>query len=99
MSEPMAATETTPSWVGRGITRVEDDPLLRGREWFIDDIDPLPHAGHAAIVRSPFAHAQIRSIDVSAALAVDGVIGVVTGAEIAAITQPFPSVLDVPIDY
>ncbi len=99
MSEPMAATETTPSWVGRGITRVEDDPLLRGREWFIDDIDPLPHAGHAAIVRSPFAHAQIRSIDVSAALAVDGVIGVVTGAEVAAITQPFPSVLDVPIDY
>ena len=35
----------------------------------MDDLDPLPHAGHAAIVRSPFAHARIARIDVSAALA------------------------------
>ena len=71
----------------------------RGQGWFIDDIDPLPHAGHAAIVRSPFAHARILFVDTSAALAVEGVLGVVTGAEIAALTRPFPSVLDVDIDY
>ena len=59
MPEPMGATETQTSWVGRAVPRVEDDQLLRGQGWFIDDIDPLPHAGHAAIVRSPFAHAQI----------------------------------------
>ena len=99
MPEPMGATETQTSWVGRAVPRVEDDQLLRGQGWFIDDIDPLPHAGHAAIVRSPFAHARILSVDASAALAVEGVLGVVTGAEIAAITRPFPSVLDVDIDY
>ena len=95
----MAITISTPTWVGSALPRVEDETLLRGLGWFMDDIDPLPHAGHAAIVRSPFAHARIVSIDASEALAVEGVIGVVTGAEIAAVTAPFPSVLDVPIDY
>ena len=41
----------------------------------MDDLDPLPHAGHAAIVRSPFAHARIVAVDVSAALACEGVLG------------------------
>ena len=42
MPEPMGATETQTSWVGRAVPRVEDDQLLRGQGWFIDDIDPLP---------------------------------------------------------
>ena len=44
-----------------------------GQGWFIDDLDPLPNTGRAAIVRSPFAHARIGAIDVSAALALPGV--------------------------
>lgn len=99
ISEPMATTPVPTRQIGASVPRVEDETLLRGLGWFIDDLDPRPHAGHAAIVRSPFAHARILSIDTAAALAVDGVYGVVTGAEIAALTRPFPSVLDRPIDY
>ena len=64
--------------------------MLRGRGRFIDDLDPLPNAGHAAIVRSQFAHARISGIDVAAALELPGVIGVVTGAEVAASSHQFP---------
>ena len=71
--------------------RVEDDALLRGQGWFIDDIDPVPNSGCAAVVRSPFAHARIGAIDASAALALPGVVGVVTGADVAAHSRPFAS--------
>ena len=39
-------------WVGRSLERVEDEALLRGEGRFIDDLEPVPHAWHAAIVRS-----------------------------------------------
>ena len=71
--------------------RVEDDALLRGQGWFIDDLDPVPNSGCAAVVRSPFAHARIGAIDVSAALALPGVVGVITGADVAAHSRPFAS--------
>jgi 2-furoyl-CoA dehydrogenase large subunit len=85
--------EQAPGHVGRSVLRVEDDALLRGQGWFIDDLDPLPNTGCAAIVRSPFAHARVGAIDASAALALPGVIGVVTGAEVAAHSRPFASAL------
>jgi 2-furoyl-CoA dehydrogenase large subunit len=87
------AREQAPGHVGRSALRVEDDALLRGQGWFIDDLDPLPNTGVAAVVRSPFAHARIGHVDVSAALALPGVIGVVTGAEVAAHSRPFASAL------
>ena len=61
----MSSTQASP-WVGQGIPRLEDEALLRGQGRFMDDIDPVPHTRHAAIVRSPFAHARISSIDVVA---------------------------------
>jgi 2-furoyl-CoA dehydrogenase large subunit len=85
--------EQAPGHVGRPALRVEDDALLRGQGWFIDDLDPLPNTGCAAIVRSPFAHARIGEIDASAALALPGVIGVVTGADVASHSRPFASAL------
>ena len=85
--------EHAPGHVGRSALRVEDDALLRGQGWFIDDLDPLPGTAVAAIVRSPYAHARIGQIDASAALALPGVIGVVTGADVAAHSQPFGSAL------
>jgi 2-furoyl-CoA dehydrogenase large subunit len=85
--------EQAPGHVGRSALRIEDDALLRGEGWFIDDLDPLPNTAVAAIVRSPFAHARIGEIDTSAALAVPGVIGVVTGADVAARSRPFGSAL------
>jgi aerobic carbon-monoxide dehydrogenase large subunit len=58
--------------IGQSIPRVEDEPLLRGRGCFIDDID-LPGLFHASFVRSPHAHAIIRAIDARPARVLPGV--------------------------
>jgi 2-furoyl-CoA dehydrogenase large subunit len=88
------------TWVGQALPRLEDEALLRGLGSFIDDLDPVANAGHAAIVRSQLAHARILGIDVAAALEQPGVIGVVTGAEIAAASSPFPvGVEGAPLQY
>ena len=85
----MAAT-TAGSWVGRSIQRVEDDALLRGEGRFLDDLAPIAHSFHAAIVRSPLAHARIE-VDAAAALTLPGVVGVLTGADVASLSRPFPA--------
>src|SRR6478752_6747390 len=69
--------------IGSRITRLEDEPLLRGRGRFVDDIT-LPDVWHAAFVRSPHPHALIKAIDKTAALAVPGVHAVLTLDDIAA---------------
>ena len=82
--------ETAPSrggWVGRSIPRVEDAALLAGRGRFIDDLGVRPGTLEAAILRSPHAHAEIEAIDYRAALAADGVIAVLTGADVKALTS------------
>ena len=98
----MAAERVTPSdglkpvadsWVGRSVERVEDDALLRGEGRFLDDLSPVPHTWHAAVVRSQLAHARIE-VDVSAALEAPGVIGVLTGADVLALSRPFPAGID-----
>src|SRR3954471_15980602 len=78
------------TWVGRALPRLEDDQLLRGEGRFIDDLDPVPNACHAAILRSAFAHARIGRVDATRALEHPGVIGVLTGADVAAMSRPFP---------
>ncbi len=60
--------------------RVEDDRLLRGHGRFTDDIDE--GALESCLVRSPYAHARIKSIDVSAARAMPGVAAVYTAADL-----------------
>ncbi|MCE4226906.1 molybdopterin-dependent oxidoreductase [Methylobacterium sp. C25] len=72
--------------VGLSIERVEDAALLTGRGRYVDDLGTPPGTLHAAILRSPHAHADIVAIDKSAALALPGVIAVVTGADIQDIT-------------
>ncbi|MFL5030875.1 MAG: xanthine dehydrogenase family protein molybdopterin-binding subunit [Xanthobacteraceae bacterium] len=77
--------ETSASWVGRSIERVEDAALLSGHGRFIDDLGVRPGTLHAAILRSPHAHAHIRALDVDAARRAPGVAAVVTGAEVTAL--------------
>ena len=95
MSDAAAvAREATPdSWVGRSVLRVEDGPLLRGQGRFLDDLAPVPGACHAAIVRSQLPHARV-AVDASAALAHPGVIGVLTGQDVARLSRPFPAGID-----
>jgi CO/xanthine dehydrogenase Mo-binding subunit len=77
-------------WIGKSLNRVEDPRFLRGEGRYIDDIK-LENMAHAAIVRSPHAHALIVSIDTTKAQAYPGVIRVVTGADVAARAAPLPS--------
>jgi CO/xanthine dehydrogenase Mo-binding subunit len=76
--------------IGKSINRVEDPRFLRGEGRYLDDI-VLPHMTHAAIVRSPYAHARIVSIDASRAEALPGVVRVVTGADVVEHAAPLPS--------
>jgi 2-furoyl-CoA dehydrogenase large subunit len=85
-------------WVGQSVPRVEDEPLLRGEGRFLDDLTPAPHACHAAIVRSQLAHAHV-AVDATAALEHPGVVGVLTGEDVRAMSRPFPAGIDSPIPF
>ena len=75
-------TTATPSAAfGASIKRREDPRLITGRGTYVDDIK-LVGMLHMALVRSPYAHANITSIDTSAASAADGVVAVLTGEDI-----------------
>ncbi len=67
--------------LGRDVPRVEDEPLIRGKGRFLDDI-ALPDMLHAAFLRSPHAHALIRGIDAAAARALPGVAAILTLADL-----------------
>ncbi|MBI4442250.1 MAG: xanthine dehydrogenase family protein molybdopterin-binding subunit, partial [Acidobacteria bacterium] len=68
-------------YVGRKVLRKEDPRLLGGKGTFVDDIH-LPATGHLALLRSPYAHARIRQLDVSRVRVVPGVLEVLTGEQI-----------------
>ncbi len=89
----MSTNGATAGWVGKSLPRKEDAPLLTGRGRFMDDLEPVAGMRHAAILRSPHPHARIRGIDTSAAEKLPGVIGVVTGAQIAQVAGIIPSVV------
>src|SRR5206468_3766643 len=80
MSEPVTVEKFA---IGQSVRRVEDPRLLRGFGRYSDDVS-LPHQAYAVVVRSPHAHAVIRSIDTSAARQASGVLAVLTGADLAA---------------
>ena len=69
--------------VGKPVERKEDLRLVTGRGQFSDDF-ALPGQTFAAMVRSPYAHARIKSVDKTAALAAPGVLLVLTGADVLA---------------
>ncbi|MCY4123301.1 MAG: hypothetical protein OXG72_20525, partial [Acidobacteria bacterium] len=74
------APQTTPEVCGMGhsMKRKEDPRFIRGRGNYVDDIQ-LPGMLYLDIVRSPFAHARIKSINTENALKVPGVLAVITG--------------------
>jgi carbon-monoxide dehydrogenase large subunit len=72
-----------PQTIGQPLTRKEDLRLLTGVGSFSDDVS-LPGQAYAVFVRSPHAHARIRTIDTEAARATPGVLAVLTGADVEA---------------
>jgi aerobic carbon-monoxide dehydrogenase large subunit len=83
MSFLSSRTATAREGIGKPILRKEDARLLTGGGCYSDDVN-LPGQAYACFVRSPHAHAHIRRIDTTAALAAAGVIAVLTGADAAA---------------
>jgi carbon-monoxide dehydrogenase large subunit len=75
---------------GREVRRIEDAGLLSGRGKFTDDVSVASQT-YVVFLRSPHAHARIRSIDATEALAMPGVVAVLTGADlVAAGVKPLP---------
>ena len=78
----MAVTEERTSYIGQSVERKEDAKLLTGESRFVDDLT-LPGMVWAAVVRSPYAHARITSVDLSKALEADGVVAAFSGVDLA----------------
>jgi aerobic carbon-monoxide dehydrogenase large subunit len=74
-------------YVGARVRRKEDPRLITGRSTYVDDLH-LAGMLHVAIVRSPYAHAKVNGIDIDAAMAMPGVLRVLTGRECRQIMQP-----------
>lgn len=94
-----AGRAMTEKWVGQSIERFEDEPLLTGGARFIDDLEPVAGLTHAAILRSPHAHADIAAVHTEEAARLPGVFGVLTGKDFAAISRPIGNLITRKLKY
>ena len=77
------------TYIGSSVLRKEDLRFMTGKARYVDDVK-LPHMLHAAILRSPHAHARVLSIDASAALEMEGVAAVYTYQDVVQAVAPRP---------
>jgi carbon-monoxide dehydrogenase large subunit len=89
MEPQLMAQATADRFVGRSMLRREDHRLLTGQGLYVADLE-LPGMLHVAFIRSPLAHARIRSVDLTRSAAAPGVIFVLTGAELQRALPPLP---------
>ena len=85
--------------VGRCVERVEDTALFTGHGRFADDVGERPGTAHAAVLRSPHAHAEIVCIDATAALSKPEVATVLAGKDIAEWSKPFIAGVKQPVRH
>ncbi len=95
--DPGRGTTPRGKWVGRSMRRREDPRFLRGTATYIDDLK-LPGMLHAAVLRSPHAHARIVAVDASAAAALPGVRAVLTGDDARRLSSPMQPIIPIPIE-
>ena len=88
----LTALDRPNSYIGRSVPRPNLARLTQGRGQYVTDV-VLPRMAHAAFVRSPHAHARIKSIETAGATKAPGVVAVVTGAELAKVITPWVGVL------
>ncbi len=95
----MTVTDDRPSTVlGTRLLRREDPALLTGEAKYTNDLH-LPGALHLAVLRSPYAHARIVSVDLAAAAAAPGVVAAYSGTDLAGLwASPMPSAWSVTTD-
>lgn len=87
LQEPPAAK--AEGFIGQRLERLEDAALLTGRGAYADDLGSKPGTLHAAVLRSPHAHAKLLAIDAAAALNLRGVHAVLTGEDVQRWSKPF----------
>src|SRR5258705_5352655 len=87
----------TTAWCGQSIERVEDAALLTGRGRFIDDLGVRPGTLHAAILRSPHAHARITAVRLEAARKAGGVAAVLSRADVTALSAGLVAGVKAPV--
>lgn len=97
MAETIQEKPARQPFVGRPMERVEDETLLRGQAYYADDFPVRNDTLHAAMLRSPHAHAEIVSIDATRALARPGVVAVITGEDVRRLTDPFLNAVKQPM--
>src|SRR3979490_300851 len=88
----LSALDRPNSYIGRAVPRPNLGRVTQGRGQYVSDVT-LPRMAHVAFVRSPYAHARIKQIDAARARQAEGVIAVVTGAELAKVMGPWVGVL------
>lgn len=88
-SPALSLLQSDMGTIGTRQRRVEDPRLIRGEGQYTADLH-LSHLAHAAFIRSPFAHARIRQVDLSAARALPGVIAAYDSATLPAVGRPLP---------
>ena len=81
-------------FIGQRVKRKEDPRFLRGEGNYVDDIQ-LHGMVHAALLRSPHAHARIRAVNTRSALRIPGVLSVITFQDISHLAKPIPMRLEV----
>lgn len=85
--------------VGDARQRIEDDTLLIGKGRYADDLGAKPGTLHAAVLRSPHAHARLLAVDGSEALALPGVHAILTGEDVRRWTRPFVVGVKQPMEH
>lgn len=103
MQAPSGLAETasphpSATHLGRSLPRLEDAALLSGRGRFADDLGTPAGTLHAAILRSPHAHAELLGVDASAAQALPGVHAVLTGEDVRRWSRPFLVGVKLPLE-
>jgi carbon-monoxide dehydrogenase large subunit len=88
----LSALDRPNSYIGRSVPRPNLDRLTQGRGQYVSDL-VLPRMVHVAFLRSPHAHARIKSIEAGRAKSAPGVVAVITGAELAKVITPWVGVL------
>ncbi len=86
---------TAMRYIGKPLKRKEDPRLIQGLAHYVDDLR-LPEMHYVGIVRSPYAHARIRSVDIGKAKAAPGVVAVLTGQDLRGAIGPVPCAAQIP---
>ncbi len=98
MNDPKTSIRAA-NWTGQALQRREDAALLTGAGRYADDLGIHPGTLHAAFLRSPHAHAHIKSIDCSRALAHQGVRCVLVGSDVRGWAKPFVVGVKQPMEH